>query len=394
VKRLTRTPKHRRDERGVALILALVFVVLLAVIVTEFSYGIQVDATMIGRNTAQTEAYLAARSAIALSESVLAADLIIGEDEARQNKTGVYDSLDEPWASATPVVKYNDVMVAIQITDEYSKLNLNALIYEDQSGQEVEYKPLVEALRFIFEQRSPDADPTDAILDWIDSDDSPRPNGFERDYYEKLDPPIACKNGPMDSLVELLLIPGVSQETYFAEFEKKLDPPLVPLSDVFTVHGHPEGRVNLNTASVDVLDAMFVGLSASGVALSISADQVVQRREDSGAYTSRDELRTEGLLPAQRPDRGSPREQENENNDDNNNDPNGGQPDPARGKQPELFDVKSSVFRIQGESKNGDTSVGVEAYVWRDTPQEDAAGQSNASGAAQIFRVIDWRILS
>ena len=127
-------------------------------------------------------------------------------------------------------------------------------------------------------------------------------------------------------------------------------------------------------------------------------DQVVQRREDTGPYTSREELRTEGLLPAQKPGagRGSPREQENENNDNNNNanDNNGGQPNPPGAKQPELFDVKSSVFRIQGESKNGETSVGVEAYVWRDTPQEDAAGQSNASGAAQIFRVIDWRILS
>ena len=274
------TTEQIRDDRGVALVLALVFVVLLAAIVTEFAYGIQVDATLIGRNTAQTEAYLAARSAIALSESVLAADLIIGEDEARQNKTGVYDSLDEPWASATPVVKYNDVMVAIQITDEYGKINLNALIYEDQSGQEKEYEPLVEALRFIFGQRSSDADPTDAILDWLDADDNPRPNGFERDYYEKLDPPIACKNGPMDSLDELLLIPGVSQETYFAEFEEKLDPPLPLLSDVFTVHGHPEGRVNVNTASVDVLNAMFAALSASGTALSVSADQVVQRRED------------------------------------------------------------------------------------------------------------------
>ncbi len=382
---------HRpREDRGVALVLALVFVVLLAAIVTEFAYTIQVDATLIGRNTAETEAYLAARSAIALSESVLAADLIIGEDEARQNQTGVYDSLDEPWASATPVVKYNDVMVAIQITDEYGKINLNALIYEDQSGQEVEYEPLVEAVRFLFEERSSDADPTDAILDWLDADDDARPNGFERDYYEKLNPPIAIKNGPMDSLEELLLIPGVSQEIYFAEFEEKLDPPLAPFSDLFTVHGHPEGRVNVNTASVDVLDAMFSAVSASGISLSVSADQIVQRREETGPYTSREELRSEGLLPALNPNNngGVPQQQQQEENSD------GGQPGPVAEQRPELFDVKSSVFRIQGESQNGDTSVSVEAYVWRDTPQEDAAGQSAASGAAQIFRVINWRILS
>jgi len=376
---------RRRGERGVALVLALVFVVLLAAIITEFAYTMQVDATLISRNTSESEAYLAARSAIALSESVLAADLIIGEDEARQSDTGVYDSLDEPWASATPVLKYNDVMVAIQITDEYGKINLNALIYEDQTGVEVEYRPLVEAVHFVFEERSPDADPVDAILDWLDSDDSPRPNGYERDYYEKLDPPIVCKNGPMDSLAELLLIPGVSQDIYFAEFEEKLDPPLAPLGEIFTVHGHPEGRINLNTAPGDVLDAVLAGLSAAGASVNASTEQIMQRREDTGPYTSREELRGEGLLPTRDPADGQGEQNENE--------PAagaiGGAPEPV-----ELFDVKSSVFQIQGESKIGDVSVGVQAFVWRDTPQEDEAGQGSASGAAQIFRVIDWRILS
>ena len=97
-----RTRLHERD--GVALILALVFVVLLAVIVTEFTYEMQVDAVLISQESTETEAILAGRSAIALSMSVLAADLIIGEEEASAQQTGVYDSLDEPWASGTPVV--------------------------------------------------------------------------------------------------------------------------------------------------------------------------------------------------------------------------------------------------------------------------------------------------
>jgi len=372
-----RARMHERD--GVALILALVFVVLLAVIVTEFTYGMQVDATLISQASTETEAILAGRSAIALSMSVLAADLIIGEEEARgQQGVGVYDSLDEPWASGTPVVDYNDAMVAIQIVDEYSKLNLNALIYEDSTGQEIEFEPLVAAVRYIFAQRSQDADPTDAILDWLDADDETRPNGFERDYYEELSPPIAIKNGPMDSLEELLLIPGVSLELYFAEFEEELDPPLLPFADVFTVHGHPEGRVNVNTASTDVLEAMFAGASET-MGTSGSAEQILQRREEVGPFMSREELRTEGLLPPVRDQTGG-----NE----------GEQPQEVPPPGPELFDVKSSVFLIQGEAKMGEVSASVQAYVWRDTPQEDAAGQQNASGAAQMFRVIDWRLQS
>jgi general secretion pathway protein K len=377
-----RTYPHRRRDEGVALVLALVFVVLLAALVTEFTYGIQVDATLIGHETSETDAYLAARSAISVSESVLAADLIIGEDEARQKNTGVYDSLDEPWASGTPVVKYNDAMVTVQISDEYGKINLNALIYEDSTGHEVEYAPLVEALRFVFEQVSVDSDPVDAILDWLDSDDTPRPNGFERDYYEKLDPPITCKNGPMDSLEELLLIPGVSQEMYFAESDKKVEPPMAPMSDVLTVHGHPEGRVNINTAPAEVLDAMFAAAGAGGA--SGTTEQVMKRRQDTGPYTSLKELRSEGLLPAPRRGEGGPRPGPAEGQE-------GGTPDP---NQPELFDVKSSVFRIYGDSSMGDVSVRVEVYVWRDTPQDDTVGRQAASGAAQMFRIIDWRLLS
>lgn len=371
---------HERE--GVALILALVFVVLLAVIVTEFTYGMQVDAILISQESTETEAILAGRSAIALSMSVLAADLIIGEEEASAQQTGVYDSLDEPWASGTPVVDYNDAMVAIQITDEYGKINLNALIYEDSGGQEVEFEPLVAAVRYIFEQRSEDADPTDAILDWLDADDEPRPDGFERDYYEELSPPIAIKNGPMDSLEELLLIPGVSQELYFAEFEEELDPPLLAFDDVFTVHGHPEGRVNVNTATTDVLEAMFAGASET-MGTSGSADQILQRREEVGPFMSREELRSEGLLPPKRDPNAPGQEGQGEQQ---------GEEVPPPG--PELFDVKSSVFLIKGEAKMGDVSVSVQAYVWRDTPQEDAAGQQSASGAAQICRIIDWRLQS
>jgi DNA uptake protein ComE-like DNA-binding protein len=52
----------------------------------------------------------------------------------------------------------------------------------------------------------------DAIIDWIDADDLPRTNGAEDDYYTGLQPPYHCKNGPLDSLEELLLVRGVTQE--------------------------------------------------------------------------------------------------------------------------------------------------------------------------------------
>ena len=53
-------------------------------------------------------------------------------------------------------------------------------------------------------------DIADAILDWIDTDDEMREFGAESDYYSTLVPGYAPKNGPLDSIDELLLVRDVT----------------------------------------------------------------------------------------------------------------------------------------------------------------------------------------
>lgn len=55
----------------------------------------------------------------------------------------------------------------------------------------------------------------DSILDWLDEDDEPRPYGAELEYYSVLPTPYAPKNGPIDSVEELLLVRGVTPELLF-----------------------------------------------------------------------------------------------------------------------------------------------------------------------------------
>ena len=347
----------RHGEEGVALVLALVFVVLLTAIVVEFTYEMHVDASLIERHTSDSEAYMAAKSGIALSMSVLTADLFIGEEEAAGQSHEVYDSLDEPWAASAPLVPLNDAMVTVQIDDEYGKINLNALIYEDGGAGETEFIPLVDALTVLFDNRLVEDVPVDTILDWLDSDDDTRTFGAENDYYQNLETPFECKNGPMDSIEELLLLPGITPEIFFGDGEVQQP----PLNELLTVHGHPEGKVNVNTASYEVLEAMFTA-DALDPEPAQKADDVLRRIQDEGPYTSLDQLRSEGILPQPPP-------------------PNqGDQPPPL----PDLYDIASEVFRIQGDGQSGDAQVRIEAYVWRDT---------HGSGAAQIFRVIDWRVI-
>jgi len=60
-----------------------------------------------------------------------------------------------------------------------------------------------------------DESTADAILDWIDPDNKQRPLGAEADYYSGLDPPVTPRNGPPESLEELLQVRGVTRERLF-----------------------------------------------------------------------------------------------------------------------------------------------------------------------------------
>ena len=93
------------------------------------------------------------------------------------------------------------------LIDEAGKLNINALIAQDKTGQ-VLYNALL---------KLPDMTPdvADAIVDWVDADDTPRATGAESSTYLSLGNPYKCKNGPLNSLDELLLVKGVTPQLLY-----------------------------------------------------------------------------------------------------------------------------------------------------------------------------------
>jgi hypothetical protein len=105
------------------------------------------------------------------------------------------------------------------VSDEAGKLNLNALMIADRSGK-IAHDALM-ALPYMTEEVA------NAILDWIDADDKARTNGAEDEYYQTLQPAYHCKNAPLDSLEELLLVRGVTPELLFGNDKNRngvLDP--------------------------------------------------------------------------------------------------------------------------------------------------------------------------
>ena len=62
----------------------------------------------------------------------------------------------------------------------------------------------------------------DAILDWLDEDEEPRPLGAEfADYYLNLQPAYKPANGPIQSIEQLLLVRGVTPQMLFGYDENR-----------------------------------------------------------------------------------------------------------------------------------------------------------------------------
>ncbi len=102
----------------------------------------------------------------------------------------------------------NSIGMRYGLDDESTRLNLNALsVFEKtipDSG-----KSILMALPGMTE------DVAAAILDWLDEDEEPRASGAEVEYYGTLKPPYRPKNGPLETVEELLLVRGVTPQLLF-----------------------------------------------------------------------------------------------------------------------------------------------------------------------------------
>ena len=107
------------------------------------------------------------------------------------------------------------------LIDESSKINLNSLLYSDAlavSEDAVAINPdlaLGNARDILMGLPEMTEEIADSILDWMDPDDDARDFGTESSYYASEEPSYECKNGPLDSLDELLLVRGVTPSMLF-----------------------------------------------------------------------------------------------------------------------------------------------------------------------------------
>ncbi len=380
------------------MLLAVVFIALLSAMVFSFLYEMEVDAVFVQNQGADFQARVAANSAVVNGMMVLA------EQYASMLESGmppVDSEVDgSQWHLGAAFEPLNEATMRTSIADEFGKINLNALlVYEN--GQPTRNDPLVNALREFFLLRDDSGyDPVDAIIDWLDYNDgdAEEPEGAESEFYQGLENPYSCKNGPMTSIEELLLIRGITPELYFGDPEQEQE----PLSEYLTVHGDWRGRVNVNTAKVEVIAAILAGQANNpdlGAAEQIyeearmapidNASQLRQFVPEQPVDTSSDILDTE-----RRPRNA------------------GGNMDQLRRLQQRqqresiegMFRFNSNTFRIYGDGMAEDTQVRVEAYVFRQPyDPRDMEEEMSRLGTLeqqefvdmpqQLFRILEWKIV-
>jgi general secretion pathway protein K len=198
------------------------------------------------------KATVLARAAVQAARGVLQQDLL------KDRQTGeFFDAPTDLWA--IPITNYaiGDGLLNAQIEDERGKLNLNDLATggtaEDKRKKILKVKRLFELL-----QINPDL--VDAIVDWVDQDEVPEPAGAESLYYQTLRPSYRAANGPLQTLLELRLVKGMTPDI------------ITKLSKLVTVY--PEGgdsKVNLNTADPLVIQALDPDITPSMAAAIVQA---------------------------------------------------------------------------------------------------------------------------
>lgn len=206
------------QRRGTVLVLVLVAIAILALGAYTFSEQMisEVEATSMFGRQAETRAF--AESGIELVAAVVSGEET--RDSDINNNSAQYQAVAMRTAESGRGRGYFSVVAPMEgdltgtlvrfgLMDESARININAI-----PGYGLDDTAARNLLMYLPGMTE---DVADAILDWVDDDDTPRTYGAESEYYESLDPPVYAKNGPLTALDELLQVAGVTPELLYGE---------------------------------------------------------------------------------------------------------------------------------------------------------------------------------
>jgi general secretion pathway protein K len=293
--------KAQHDDGGFILVTVLLIIALLFPIVLAFNSKVQLSLIQAENFRNSVQALRMARSGVEGAIGILKMD------------DASYDSPKDRWGMGFPALAFGEGatqgILAVTIVDEDGKIPVNRLIKdttgasqladtgssrnESQAAKKAEEKKpeqkktdgpttvdevdrdMETRLRSLITRLGGNPQIVDALIDWLDADNEiTGSEGAENDYYKRLG--YQCKNGPLDSLDELLSIKGFDRELVI---DRKL-------MDYLTV-APTDGRINVNTAPLEALQVVL-GTKTTSLAQPLSESDI----EDLHRYREEHELKT------------------------------------------------------------------------------------------------------
>lgn len=239
-----------RDETGaVALLVVLWVIVLLTAIVGEFSYSMRTEAKITRNFKEEAEAYYLALAGIEKAKMEI---LLTTSQYTYMNEDGVLVfNIDNEAPQRSGNLGRGSF--SYNLTDEESKLNINTA-----SALQIRYLFLKSGVDIT------DVDIIiDSIIDWRDGNDLHMLNGAEEDYYRSLKYPYSAKDGPFESIDELLLVKGMTREIFYGSKNADGEQKYTGVVQYLTVNGL--SSININTGSEVVLEAFLGAGKAAGI---------------------------------------------------------------------------------------------------------------------------------
>lgn len=247
-------------RNGFVVVVVLCMVMLLSVLLLGFNYKSRTNLHVVDGLRKSEQALNSARAGLNIAIAI-----IRDTNDIHTNRT-LLDLI-----SGEKTFAVGDGECSITIAEENSRLNINLLKDKDGKLDRTRTEQLLRLIDLLNREQTGHShigySLVSSIIDWTDSDDEvtnlpfiQHENlGAESSYYSKLQVPYSCKNAPLDTTEELLLVKGITQDV----FER--------IRDYVTVYG--DGEININSVSRQVIECLSEKMDV------VLAQMIIDRRE-------------------------------------------------------------------------------------------------------------------
>jgi len=246
--------KCLNNQKGIALVITLLALVLITAMVVEFSYGVYTGTNALYNWRDSQRLSIMARSGVNVSGRFLS-------DLLTRYSYSYPGSVDLPVEN--PFEDFDGV-ISVRLEDENSKFNVNSLVSTNGIFNETSYISFKRLLKALFL----DEKIADKVADWIDRDSEARLSDSE----------AGAKNSALLCIDELLLINGISKKDY----DK-----LLPYITIYGDRNAP--LININSAEAPVL------MSLSDSMTEELANRIIQYRDNTPFTESSKIVNVSGL---------------------------------------------------------------------------------------------------